>query len=830
MTWITSPLAVYLLQWTLLLGLAWTVSALLSRRHPRWRLILWRGVLGLGLLLPLAQLVPAPRLEIARPPAAAPSVPRAGSAVPAPVAAAKAPPAPMRPADRAALPDTPPAPVTPTQPPAEPGRSWIHWFGLVWFLGAAWEGLRLHRLQCRLRRVISATTVAAPGVQELAATLATALDLRRPAVVRVSDDVTAPFLAGIVRPVVVIPRQFLNELSAVEITTLLTHEFAHQRGHDLAWTLAWRGVRAAFWFHPLVWRVPAVHLLACEEEADRLAAARTAAGTDYAQVLAQLALRVLQAPVLDSRLTLHASSHLVHRLQQLARAPWRRWRLRHSLAGGGALFGLLVLTAGWQFAQEKAPTAAPLSPATPVAPATRPRPNIETKTVVVRVQDERGAPVEGVTIRTHSLRATGPLQGSSYGWNSQMHGPMSEVKTDTNGEAVVTYPVALIPEEKLLTGALIFTASHPDFSPLQVSSYKIDGTAAPVKLTRGNLLRVTGYFGAQHTRVHDLVPILRGAAGDTSPTQWQGQDDGTFTWNRMAPGKHFLVLSGRLNSGEIVYSDGVPFDAEAGRPQVFDLELKAGTRVVGRLDAKVSRPVTQGWVQLSVHAEAANTPRLSGGKPVRISDNTGFWISYRPIAADGSFEFESVPHGEIKVVAYGDGFISSNGAEFRPVQNGSPAADWPTYPLGRGVPQTFPAVFPTTTIEIITEPVAELEVRVTADGRPVSGANINLSPNMILMPTGSRIFGQVPSSSEARFRKLPELPRPRYHAVTDEAGFARLRGIPAFTSRLSVSHPHFEPPARLRDRDITLVLKPGVTTREHVMVQPRGRDPIGEKR
>ena len=47
-----------------------------------------------------------------------------------------------------------------------------------------------------------------------------------------------------------------------------------------------------------------------------------------------------------------------------------------------------------------------------------------------------------------------------------------------------------------------------------------------------------------------------------------------------------------------------------------------------------------------------------------------------------------------------------------------------------------------------TEATATLAVIATADGKPVTGAMVALSPNMIQMPTGSRLFGAASESSE----------------------------------------------------------------------------------
>lgn len=179
--------------------------------------------------------------------------------------------------------------------------------------------------------------------------------------VRVSDEISSPCLCGVLEPAILIPRRLAENLPLDQINALLGHELAHQCRHDLAWCVAWRLMRAVYWFHPLVWKIPDAHVLACEEEADRIAAGRAYEGAGYAQLLAQLALRVLSVPA-ESRLTLNATSHLSHRLIRLGRERMAAWRMRHSVAGLAVAVGSFALTAGWQFAQ------APQAPVATIAP------------------------------------------------------------------------------------------------------------------------------------------------------------------------------------------------------------------------------------------------------------------------------------------------------------------------------------------------------------------------------------------------------------------------------------------------------------------------------
>ena len=59
-----SPGFAILFKWTCLLALGWVAHWVLRRRHARWRLILWRGILCFGLALPLLHFFQIPGLKI----------------------------------------------------------------------------------------------------------------------------------------------------------------------------------------------------------------------------------------------------------------------------------------------------------------------------------------------------------------------------------------------------------------------------------------------------------------------------------------------------------------------------------------------------------------------------------------------------------------------------------------------------------------------------------------------------------------------------------------------------------------------------------------------
>jgi beta-lactamase regulating signal transducer with metallopeptidase domain len=340
----SSPAGAVLLKWTALLALAWVAHGLLRKAHARWRLILWRGMLCFGLVLPLVPLLPRPDFSVAIPIVRAPEldsadslVPRAGGQVIQEHSSST-----QSAAERIETTQSPIklgsslSSVSPER--ASRGRS----LSIIWVLGGIWCALRLIRLQIKLSRLRNAAGPAGPTLRKLAREIQAEWGVKRTIEIRVSDSIVSPFICGPLKPMIMLPETLARNLSSVELSALLAHEIAHFRQRDLIWCVAWQWMKAICWFHPLIWNVPAAHNLACEEEADRIACAQFRDRGSYAQWLAQLALRVLALPAVETGLALNGTAQIVQRLNHLRRerlGAWKRW---YSVVGV-VVIGLLFL-------------------------------------------------------------------------------------------------------------------------------------------------------------------------------------------------------------------------------------------------------------------------------------------------------------------------------------------------------------------------------------------------------------------------------------------------------------------------------------------------------
>jgi beta-lactamase regulating signal transducer with metallopeptidase domain len=137
----------------------------------------------------------------------------------------------------------------------------IAWEAL-WLAGVvAWLAVQLVR-SALFRRGLQATVT--PFVPSAA--IAELLDRYRvsPARVFMTTRSGAPFVTGLIDPKVYLPTDFAERFSAQEQQWILAHELTHIRRRDLPARLAAEGLRAFFWFNPLVHL--AVHLLRRDQE------------------------------------------------------------------------------------------------------------------------------------------------------------------------------------------------------------------------------------------------------------------------------------------------------------------------------------------------------------------------------------------------------------------------------------------------------------------------------------------------------------------------------------------------------------------------------------
>lgn len=241
--------------------------------------------------------------------------------------------------------------------------SWRSWLVVVWLAGIAWQVGRLIVERGRLRRLLSrATAVSDPRLLAEIEAIAARLDLSRLPRVVLTEDQAAPFVCGLFRPVLALPRGLAEELDAAQLRDVLLHEFGHLKRRDLLWGWLPALARTIYFFHPAVhwvgFRIRLERELACDQLA--MALGGRSAG-EYAEVLFQVISRASMPAALAASSLEGLSTFWRRRLTMLVSASQSSPRLSRAAYLGlasAALAACLLPTLWHAPVQAQAPAAA----------------------------------------------------------------------------------------------------------------------------------------------------------------------------------------------------------------------------------------------------------------------------------------------------------------------------------------------------------------------------------------------------------------------------------------------------------------------------------------
>jgi beta-lactamase regulating signal transducer with metallopeptidase domain/protocatechuate 3,4-dioxygenase beta subunit len=308
-----------------------------------------------------------------------------------------------------AVPPIVPAPFTKTP--------WTSVAVFAWITGAAatlaWLAIGMYAANGLLRDAQPAPPVFLVMLQDLERE-----SHRRPAKLLTSSRIDVAVALGVWHPAVLLPADWLRTQSPDDLRTVLAHEAAHVRNHDLQWLAVSRVLTVLLWANPLFWLLRRRIRLDQEVLADA-AAAELTSRERYAERLVALAHIAATRPTTHlvsavglwegpSQLRRRVSMLLDERFTVL-RSCTRQWRIAAVLVAFVSALALSTLTfqpAGRAEAQSQATANEQLTPtADAVAPAaddvkSRPRPN----TIAGRVVDENGQSLARIEVFLFRLR------------------------------------------------------------------------------------------------------------------------------------------------------------------------------------------------------------------------------------------------------------------------------------------------------------------------------------------------------------------------------------------------------------------------------------------
>lgn len=438
-------------------------------------------------------------------------------------------------------------------------------------------------------------------------------------------------------------------------------------------------------------------------------------------------------------------------------------------------------------------------------------------TLPVRVVDPTGKPVAGVKVFPWALR-------SSQGHGLWMADPEEraqiapqEVVTDADGAAPVLYPLLRVVAEGVHTIGVSLQVDHPDFafsSDIHVEVPLEQSEPYEIKLGAGAPVVIEPDWQNADKAPGELVALWSDGRSWQPGASAEKLAGGSLRIPALPIGKSSVLLVNLDGERATHFSAITDFELHEGQNEPIVVPLRPAIRVAGRLSDNVPRPVKAGCVKVETLPPTA-------GDYDRVS-----WLTWAPIAEDGTFIVEAWPEGEaMQLIALCDGFMAKSGQAPVAVEN-------PRNPDPYNRPQVFEAF--DEPIEVAMEPLQPCIVRtVDDDDVSVAGIRVISGPNVGWWNHGSQIYCDPLVRGETLLRRRDYFaavddaqPKP-FQAETNAAGEATLY-LPLGSENLYVESEVYELPAFLGRRTVEVKLTADQPAQATLRLQPRGTDKLGE--
>jgi beta-lactamase regulating signal transducer with metallopeptidase domain len=536
-------------------------------------------------------------------------------------------------------PAIPPGSFAPLKPALRP----VDLLGLAWLAGCAALALRLAVGHRRVRRLLAESLpTETESAREMLSGLAAQAGIRGEVALRVSEAVGSPVLYGWRRPMVVVPKGWLESLAVDEVRAILAHEVAHVRRRDFLANTIQRLIEIPLFFHPGAWLASRRITLAREELCDSWALSLGTDAASYARSLAAVAERTQAAfapvslGIAESRFTLLRRVEAIMTMGSVKRIsrPLLIAVIAVGLISAAALAAVKVTGEPRRESARHAEASA-VSPAEPAAaaPATR---------TVIRglLTAPDGRPASGVTVH---------MEGAFDSRRTETH-PNQAVTTGKNGRFELT-----------LTGPGKRTVWVFDERYYAILAREVDSrtggtlTLAPVTLQKsarvsGRVLNAEGGRPLSGIRIVSKPILKSGVIPSSIDIEAESAADGEFVV-AAPPGTAWLQAIGAggytwshvVENTTLIGHPGLRVRGDLRKPTDRRVEVRPGEVLTGvdlflepaaSVEGVVLGPDGKRWEHNGHVYATAEVDRV-------VSEMYVFGLSEFP--ADGAFRIEDLP-------------------------------------------------------------------------------------------------------------------------------------------------------------------------------------------
>jgi beta-lactamase regulating signal transducer with metallopeptidase domain len=138
-------------------------------------------------------------------------------------------------------------------PPAAPALGFAAFGLLIWIAASViLLGILIRRSRNVARRVAEAAE-APEQLQELLNSCCRQMRMRQTTTLKLAGFAMSPAACGLLRPVILIPEELVNQLSMPSLRAVLLHELGHIKRGDLWVNYLQTLLQIVYWYHPLLW-------------------------------------------------------------------------------------------------------------------------------------------------------------------------------------------------------------------------------------------------------------------------------------------------------------------------------------------------------------------------------------------------------------------------------------------------------------------------------------------------------------------------------------------------------------------------------------------------